>query len=233
MIRRILNRITDNSAFLAAGKAADTLALNVLNDIDIDIGFIPWTRAAMRPSTILHILNEIFINDRRSIIEFGAGVSTIYLAWAAKQVGANVISIEENGSWASKIKTHVGDIGAGDVCDVRAIGRKPLKGQGYDSHWYDAGQVKDLIGGLKFDVVVVDGPTAFEAGQEQARRPAIDVLSGNLAENYAIFLDDALRPGEQQALAAWEASLGVKASLETINGGHAFLGHGQRFFSGL
>jgi predicted O-methyltransferase YrrM len=233
MIRRILNRITDNSAHLAAGKAADTLALNILNDIDIDIGFMPWTRAAMRPSTILHILNEIFINDRRSIIEFGSGVSTIYLAWAAKQLEANVISIEENESWASKIRAHVENIGAGGVCHVQAIGRKPLDGKGYKSYWYDVDQVNNIIGDRTFDVVIVDGPTAFQAGQEHARRPAIDVLQRNLSENYAIFLDDALRPGEQQALAAWESLLGVKASLETINGGHAFLGQGQRFFSGL
>ena len=233
MIDRILGRIFDNSAKIAARTAADTLALSHLQEIDIDFGFLPWTRAAMRPSTIIHILNEIFINERRSIIEFGSGISTLYLAWAAKKLNARVLSIEENADWSQKVWDLLEQNQLQGSCTVQAVQRCDVTMPGYSCHWYDIDRVKQVIGKTHFDLVIVDGPTAYQKGWEKARRPAVDLLQGNLTESYAIFLDDAMRPGERQILEAWEASLGLKASLEPVAGGHAFLGRGHRFYSGL
>ncbi|MGI9499573.1 MAG: hypothetical protein ACR2P3_06020 [Geminicoccaceae bacterium] len=233
MIRKIVGRILDNSSRIAAGKAADSLALGMLNDVDIGIDFMPWTKAAMRPSTIVHILNEIFINERRSIIEFGSGISTLYLAWAAKKTEARVLSIEENEGWSEKIRDLLKRKQLDEFCDVRSVKRRDVSMHGYKSHWYDFDLVKEIIEHKTFDLMIVDGPTAFQKGQADARRPAVDALRANLAENYAIFLDDAMRAGEKRILAAWEASLGLKASLEPVAGGHAFLGSGDRYYSGL
>lgn len=233
MINKIVGRFFDDSSRIAAGKAADSLALCHLNDIDIGIDFMPWTRAAMRPSTVLHILNEIFINDRRSIIEFGSGISTLYLAWAAKKTNARVLSIEENEDWSSKIAEILNRNALDTYCDIHSVPCHDVTMNGYSSRWYDVDLVKEIVGQTTFDLVIVDGPTAFRKGQENARRPAIDVLRANLSENYVIFLDDAMRGGEKRILAAWETSLGLKASLEPIAGGHAFLGRGPRYYSGL
>ncbi|MGI9436927.1 MAG: class I SAM-dependent methyltransferase [Geminicoccaceae bacterium] len=233
MIRKVFRRIFDNTASIAACKASDSLALNLLDSIDVGLGFKPWTRAAMRPSTIVHVLNEIFINDRKSIIEFGSGISTLYFAWAAKETNSHIISIEENEDWSAKIKGMLIDQGLDKFCDIHVAERKNLKIKDYTSYWYDLEKVRGLIDCKKVDLVIVDGPTAFQKGQENARRPAIDVLEPNLADSCAIFLDDALRAGEQAILRAWEASLGLKAELEPIAGGHAYIGRGPRYFSGL
>lgn len=233
MINKLVGRIFDNSARMAAGKAADSLALSHLHEIDIGLGFMPWTRAAMRPSTVLHILNEIFINDRRSIIEFGSGISTLYLAWAAKETNARVLSIEENDGWSKRVQDLLEQNQLDSFCDLHSVQRRDVEMHGYESHWYDVDRVEEIVGKAIFDLVIVDGPTAFQKGQENARRPAVDVLRANLAENYAIFLDDATRAGEKQILEAWEASLGLKALLEPVAGGHAFLGSGHRYYSGL
>src|SRR5690554_4806588 len=42
--------------------------------------FIPFTTWTISPSVILHILNDIVINNRSNIIEFGSGASTLYIA---------------------------------------------------------------------------------------------------------------------------------------------------------
>ena len=233
MINKLVGRIFDNSAKLAAGKAADSLALSHLHEIDIGLGFVPWTRAAMRPSTILHILNEIFINERRSIIEFGSGVSTLYFAWAARKMNARIVTIEEDDGWSARICDLLKQNQLDSFCDLHPVPRRSVQMHGYESHWYDVGRVKEIVGEATFDLVIVDGPTAFQKGHENARRPAVDVLRSNLAENYAIFLDDATRAGEKQILEAWEAALGLKALLEPVAGGHAFLGSGHRYYSGL
>lgn len=233
MLNRIVGRILDDSARTAARKAADSLALNHLREIDLGLGFMPWTRAAMRPSTILHILNEIFINDRRTIIEFGSGISTLYLAWAARKIDARLLSIEENEGWCDKVKDMLQQNGLDGFCDLQPVACREVRMNGYMCRWYDVERVKRIIEQQRFDLVIVDGPTAYQKGQETARRPAIDVLRDNLAETYAIFLDDAMRPGERRVLEAWEASLGLKASLEPVAGGHAFLGSGHRYYSGL
>lgn len=233
MINRIIRRILDDSAKTAAKKAADSLALNHLHEIDINLGFMPWTRAAMRPSTILHILNEIVINERRTIIEFGSGISTLYLAWVAGKTNARVLSIEENEGWSVKVQDMLKENGLDGFCDLEPVERQDVSMNGYRCRWYDVERVRQIIGQTMFDLVVVDGPTAFQKGHENARRPAVDVLRDNLAESYAIFLDDAMRPGEKQVLEAWESSLGLKASLEPVAGGHAFLGSGHRYYSGL
>ncbi len=232
-MRRVLRRIFADNSNLAAGKASDTMALGLLGDIEIGIDFMPWTRAAMRPSTIVHVLNEIVINNRKSIIEFGAGISTLYFAWAAKQTQSTFLSIEESEDWCEKIKSFLCANDLNDHCDLHFVPRQITDMDGYSSRWYAAEKVRELVGGRMFDLVVVDGPTAFRKGEENARRPAIDVLKPNLADRCAIFLDDALRDGERRILAAWETTLGEKAMVETVAGGHAYIGRGQRYFSGL
>lgn len=232
-MRKLLRRLLDDQSTIAAGKATDTLALNLLGDIDLDTGFMPWTRAAMRPSTIVHVLNEIIINKRRSIIEFGAGISTLYFAWAARKTKSTFISIEENEDWANMIRSMLQENDLDAHCDLHFVPRQKVSMPGYDGSWYEVDRVKQIVGEKTLDLVVVDGPTAFRPGDGNARRPAVDVLGGNLADRYAIFLDDALRAGEQQILAAWEAMLGEKAVVDAIAGGHAYIGRGDRYFSGL
>lgn len=232
-MNRFLRRILDDKSGIAAGKAADTLALSLLRDIDLNADFMPWTRAAMRPSTIVHILNEIFINKRRSMIEFGAGISTLYFAWAAKKTNSFFLSIEESEDWSKVIQSLLEENNLDEHCHLHFVSKQEVVMQGYKGSWYSIDRVKQLVEDKIFDLVVVDGPTAFRPGDANARRPAVDVLEANLADRYAIFLDDALRAGEKQIIAAWEERLGEKAVVEPVAGGHAYIGRGDRYFSGL
>src|SRR5690554_1898626 len=63
--------------------------------------FIPFTTWSVSPSIILHILNDIVINKRCNIIEFGSGASTIYIARLIQTLKLDVkfFSVESNEEW--------------------------------------------------------------------------------------------------------------------------------------
>lgn len=63
--------------------------------------YIPFTSMSLRPYVLIYLLNEIIINNRKKIIEFGAGISTINLERIARNMGngVKIVSVEENSEW--------------------------------------------------------------------------------------------------------------------------------------
>jgi hypothetical protein len=62
--------------------------------------YLPWSRAALAPSAIATILNDIIINNRQVIVEFGGGISTIYIArLLAKHNSGKLITVEHDLDW--------------------------------------------------------------------------------------------------------------------------------------
>ncbi len=230
-LRRFLASLQGAPAMAAAQKAADTRALQILQRLDIGLDFVPWTRSAMRPSTVVHILNDIAINRRTAILELGAGISTLYLAWAARRHGASLLSIEEDEGWAGQVASYLTTAGLAANARLLVCPRLVTTGGSSVGRWYDPQLVKQALGDQRFDLVVIDGPAAFRPGDGQARGPALDLLHDHLAERCALFLDDAVRPGERQIVAEWARQLQVTALVDEIEGGHAYFARGQRFFS--
>ena len=83
-----------------------------LNDIQasvilsaVDVGFMPQSSNAISPTLMLHVLNDLIIKQRKSIAEFGSGISTIYMAKIIKdkQLNARIYSIDEDEQWKSII----------------------------------------------------------------------------------------------------------------------------------
>ena len=58
----------------------------------------------------------------------------------------------------------------------------------------------------EFDLLIVDGPPG---STPQSRYPAIPYFRESLADDYAVILDDANRPEEQEILKRWQAELGI------------------------
>ena len=67
--------------------------------------FIPFSAWAISPSTILHVLNDLCINKRRVIIEFGAGASTFYIAKLIKTLRLETVfySVESDAKWVEEL----------------------------------------------------------------------------------------------------------------------------------
>src|ERR1041385_49769 len=92
-IHRILNK------YLLDGMRdrKDMLAMQALGPLSLT--YLPWSQAAMRPSGLVAVLNDIVINHRLHIVECGSGISTFYIARLFKQHGGHIHTIEHYEGW--------------------------------------------------------------------------------------------------------------------------------------
>jgi predicted O-methyltransferase YrrM len=89
--------------------------------------------------------------------------------------------------------------------------------------WYAADALRSVP--ERIDVLLVDGPPAFEPGTGLSRYPALPLLEERLAEGAVVMLDDIDRDGEQQVLDAWTRECGFRFEIraaERIAVGHRF-----------
>jgi predicted O-methyltransferase YrrM len=150
----------------------------------------------MRPAGLVEVCNEIVHGDRTRILECGSGVSTVLLARLLRERGRGAVtSLEHDPHWATLIQDH---LQREHLEQIARIVHAPLQG---DPPWYRLGELPDEI-----DLLIVDGPPAFEPGHSARRTPALTRFDARLAPEAAVILDDIDRPGEQQTIATWETS---------------------------
>lgn len=176
------------------GNGAD--AWHILSPLLVQGGYLPWTTGSMRPTGLVEVCNEIVHGNRTRILECGTGVSTVLLARLLREREAGVLtSLEHDPHWATLIQDQL----RRECLDrhVRVV-HAPLHG---DPPWYLLDEMPDDI-----DLLIVDGPPAFEPGHGARRAPALARFDDRLVLDAAVILDDIDRPGEQQVIATWETS---------------------------
>ena len=175
--------------------------------------FIPFTTWSISPSVILHIVNDIVINKRRHVIEFGTGASTLYIARLIQTLKLDIkfYSIESDGEWLENIDKQLNLYGLqGIVSLVHApLGNVPsdirLNNQ---QLWYDTEIIARETEAInKVDLVIVDGPSG--SSTPFARYSAIPFLQDRLAEKFGVFLDDSRREDEMEITKKWAGNLNV------------------------
>ncbi|MFI1745061.1 hypothetical protein [Thalassobellus sediminis] len=79
----------------------DILSFNSLGTLIYNYPYIPFTRGSLRPFCLNHIINDIIINDRKQIIEFGSGIAKILIGRLIKKnnLDATLTSIEHDLEW--------------------------------------------------------------------------------------------------------------------------------------
>ncbi|WP_276483907.1 class I SAM-dependent methyltransferase [Paraflavitalea pollutisoli] len=225
------------SAYLAknvtigAQKLDDIYSLGLLQPLLQDYPFLPITGASLRPYCLVHILNDIIVNRRKSIIEFGSGVSTILIGRLLKKnrLEARLISVEHNEEWCGVLQEQLTREGLGDRAEVI---HAPLTDSvlGLDGNeWYDRDLLSRRLDDRRFDMVIVDGPPAWQQGREKARYPALPFILDRLLPHYSLYLDDANRSGEQSIIELWKNEYGIRF----INAGNtlAYTRIGEVFFT--
>lgn len=204
-------RLTRTRRLLAyAGPDAhDAWALQALEPLHGQ--FLPWTDFSMRPAAILGVLNDIAVNQRRRIVECGSGNSTVYIGRLLASLGSldvQVHSLEHDARWADIIQAMLAREGLDALVSVVVA---PLVDNWYQVHALP--QLDDI------DLLVVDGPPAYQRSLAAARAPALTYFGPALEKGATVFLDDADRKGERQVIAAWERESGLRFRLE--RGGYA------------
>ncbi|GAA4720339.1 class I SAM-dependent methyltransferase [Phytohabitans rumicis] len=196
----------------------DLLAMQALAPLSST--YLPWSASAMRPSGVVAVLNEIFVNRRRFVVELGSGVSTFYIGRLLRRRGGHIWTVEHDERWADLVDQELTSEGLGDVVTVVRAPLTPIQSRWPDEEatWYEQSRLKEMTAGQSIDLLVVDGPPAYQAGRGHSRYPAGPFFASMLADDYAIVLDDIDRRGEQDIMECWERELDVTFERRVANG---------------
>ena len=111
----------------------------LLQDLLRDNGFIPVSGSALSFESILTICNDILINERKAIIEFGCGISTLVIASLIKRKGLSCrfVSVEGNAAWRAIIGQHLLEAGTADAVELIHAPVIPHRLAIAGNSWYD------------------------------------------------------------------------------------------------
>lgn len=195
MIKRIIKKL--KKKLLPDNR--EQLAAFLLHDLFHGRPFFPFTISSLSLHTLHSVVSDIVINNRKQILEFGAGISTVVIARALKDqnIQGTLVSVEENEGWLQAVKKSIDQEGLSAY--VKFVHAPLKKYSGIDNcMFYDEAVVHSALGSVKFDSVLVDGPSAWNQETVNSRMPALNVIDGKLAAAFSLFIDNANRPGETQ-----------------------------------
>jgi hypothetical protein len=203
---------------LATQDLKDLLALQAL--APLTSRYLPWTVSAMRPSGVRTVLNEIMVNRRQRIVELGGGVSTFFIGRLLLQRGGHLWTVEHDERWADLLDQELANE---DLDKVVTVARVPLDPgapvwPGEDAIWYERTTLLQAIGEEPVDLLIIDGPPAYQEGREHSRYPAVPVFAPMFADDYAVLVDDIDRAGEEDIMTRWEREFGITFDRRVVDG---------------
>lgn len=208
-------------------KMDDTYSVGLLQPLLQGYPFVPITGSSLRPFCLNHMLNDVMVNQRRNIIEFGSGISTIILGRLIKKnkLTATILSIEHNAEWAALMRKSLQAEGLDGIVNIVCAPLKPCNLALHGNDWYDLDVLEPMTNNKKFDMVIIDGPPAWEPSKSMARYPAFPYMREKLSDNYGVYLDDTNREGEETIIGMWEEKYGVEFTITGVTLGYSYGGH--------
>lgn len=193
-------------------KTDNVFALSRLNKYLSNDCFLAATSSSLSFNTIAIIINDILINNRKNIIEFGSGISTIILArfFKYEKLRCHLYSIDNNSKWILYLSEIIEKEKLNDYVTIIYSPLSKCAFNPYNINWYEVSKINDTIGDAIFDMVIIDGPEAHTNELKFARYPAIPYIKEKLNNCYSIFIDDATRSGEKKLIEMWSNILKVR-----------------------
>lgn len=149
--------------------------------------------------TLLFLLQQY---KPRRILELGSGSSTVLIAKALLKMGHPAdlhIAVDHDERYLILTRELARLNGVEHLIRFEHCLLEPRSEWAHP--WYS--RMAEVAADAKFDLLLVDGPPAYESGKDRAREPALDVLAESLAPKAIVLLDDANRPGETAIAEAW------------------------------
>jgi hypothetical protein len=145
------------------------------------------------------MLEELFTQKPKTVLECGSGFTTILLAVAAAELGFTLTVIDHSPVWSSVTRKALTFLNL----PVKSLYDAPLLSYGaFD--WYDIAAVPLQE---PLDFVICDGPPGVTRGGRVGLFPVLEL---NLSGRCVILLDDAERAGEQEVLKVWQSQFGTR-----------------------
>lgn len=153
---------------------------------------------AASPDFLIEIARHTINQKPQCILECSSGASTIVLARCLQlNNSGHVFSLEHDPVFAEITRKNLTECGLSDWATVLHAPLEPID-NALVTDWYSSISYKDIN---NIDLLVVDGPPVTR--NALARYPAIPRLVERLTANAAIYLDDTIRPGEQEIVSRW------------------------------
>lgn len=143
--------------------------------------------------TLYRVLSSI---KPDKILEFGLGQSSKMVHQYAHFFNKQAITVEHDKDWVdffmqSKEGNYPVNV---KLLDLEIIEYKGEKALSYKN-------CKDTFQGQKFDLIIVDGPFGFLPEYKKYSRPQIiELVQGNISDNFIIIVDDYNREGEKNTV---------------------------------
>lgn len=211
-IKRVINELRKKQTQLVYGQN-QLWATQKLQSLFPESNYIPQTGWSMTPQAIMHCLNIITIKSSKSIIEFGSGVTTFYIAKLLQIQNKPIkfYSIESDEVWFNQIQEELKKIGLSEYVELvyspltHITSELKFKNQ---EKWYNTDLITKVIEKeTHFDFVLVDGP--FGGSTPYARYTAMPYLRDKTNKETTWLLDDTNRDMEKQIINEWERELNL------------------------
>lgn len=164
----------------------------LLNQIFHSGSYLPFTTSSLRLRGVACILNDIVINDRKSILELGSGISTILIARLFKlnEIEGKIYSIDQDQNWVSLLK---GILRKEKLEKFVEFIYAPVVLNHDNQFGYDREITELYFKDKLFDLVLVDGPAANRKEHKKNRNSNSKIFIEYLSENCSIFIDNSDR----------------------------------------
>jgi hypothetical protein len=230
-VKSLFSRHIRDAVRPATAMSCDNLALTLLQSFGI--GYLPWTGASIRPAALCCVLNEIIVHQRKQLVEFGAGISTIYAARVLQDVGGRMTTFEHDERWRDVVERYLAKNRLQDVVNLVHAPLAPCANALGNCEWYDGEVVRANLKHAPLDGVIVDGPPAGTRGLELSRYPAVPAIQEFLADSFFIYLDDIGRRGEREVFDRWQRLLNLTGTVEPVFGNYGIMRRGSQFATAI
>ncbi|HEY3755265.1 MAG TPA: class I SAM-dependent methyltransferase [Opitutaceae bacterium] len=157
------------------------------------------------------------INHRRRILEFGSGISTVFLAAMVAQMGGLIISVDHQAAWQAQVREWL-SVRSREAIRFVCAPLQTDSGEG----WYDRSLVDRALEDFgPVDLVLFDGPPAHEECRKYSRRPGLPAVRKHIGATATVALDDIGREGERQIALEWSQLLGTPCLNLSVKAGLA------------
>lgn len=213
------------------GRLSQNLAQSRL--ISLGLGYLPHSDSAINSDAIEMILNDIIVNRRMRIVEFGSGLSTIYIAKLLskdREKECIFYSFEHDIAWVQVVNRLLKQEKISDYVRIVHAPLSPSHEYYKDTsrEFYSPEVIRSSLSNINdIDCVIIDGPPAYMQGGGLSRLPALPALKEWLSDEFSCFLDDVNRDGEKEILEHYKSKFSldyikVKSNMAYMRKGKGF-----------
>lgn len=229
MLSRFNKHVNIFQSKLFIDSSKEGFAYNLLGKF-LPKKYFPITGSSLQFNSLVAVVNDIVVNNRKSYIEFGSGISTIVIAKLAQinNLELKVTSIDHDEKWIVIVRNYLEYENIQNVEFIHA----PLTETNLsieNNLWYNTETLDRITKNKIYDVVLIDGPLAYRKDIQYARYPAIPYMQSKLNKTHSIFLDDTNRFGEKHITKLWDKNYNTNFKKISNSFSYSINGDGYNF----